>query len=56
MTSFELWNEEELRALANLSSMISCRPSDLIEWKDDGEWIERLIFDMFVMGKSNANQ
>ena len=38
-------------SIGYLAKSTSTRPSDLFEWKDEKEMIERLMFDILCMSK-----
>lgn len=44
------FKRDDLIAIGILSMNCGKRPSELFEWNDENEWIERLMFDLYVVG------
>jgi hypothetical protein len=42
--------EDLARNIGFLAYISGSRPSELFEWDDPDEWIQRLTFDMFISG------
>ncbi|MCK4518326.1 hypothetical protein KAT92_06120 [Candidatus Babeliales bacterium] len=54
--SFELFNDKTAASLGELSDITGSRPSDLFNWTDVDEWYERLMFDLFIVGKMSEKR
>ena len=54
--SFELFNDKIASSLGELSDITGSRPSDLFNWTDVDEWYERLMFDLFIVGRMSEKR
>lgn len=48
---FELWTDDSASALGLLCEITGSRPSDMVGWSDPDDSIQRLFFDIFIVGK-----
>lgn len=51
-----MFNDNIAASLGELSDITGSRPSDLFDWIDVNEWHERLIFDLFIVGKMSEKR
>jgi len=50
------FKRDDLISIGILAMQCGKRPSELFEWNEEDEWIERLIFDLEVVGLVLAEQ
>jgi hypothetical protein len=55
-TTFKSLSPEFCVTLGALSEITGQRPSDFFEWHDEAEWVERLIFDMKIVGLTKKEE
>lgn len=48
---FELWTDDSASMLGLLCEITGSRPSDMVGWSDPDDSIQRLFFDIFIVGK-----
>jgi len=48
--SFGLYKPDVKIALGSLASDLSKRPSELVSWNEEDDWLNRLLFDFDIMG------
>ena len=48
-TSFGYFNKQTKIALASLAIDTGKRPSELVSWNENEDWLNRLLFDFDVM-------
>ena len=45
------FDDETILNVGALALQVGKRPSELFEWNDQSEWCERLMFDLYVIGR-----
>jgi len=51
-----LFNDKTAASLGELSDITGSRPSELFSWNSIDEWHERLLFDLFIVGKMSEQR
>jgi len=54
--TFKSLSPEFCITIGALSEITGTRPSEFFQWTDDEEWIERLIFDMKIVGLTKKEE
>jgi hypothetical protein len=55
-TTFKSLSPDFCVTLGALSEITGQRPSNFFAWNDDDEWIERLLFDMKIVGLTKKEE